>query len=73
MTESIITAIISSGLTLVGVLMSNNKNQAVNTTKIEELTRAVREHNNFARRMPVVEEQVKVINHRIENLERYHR
>lgn len=73
MTESIITAIISSTLTLVGVLMSNNKNQAVNTTKIEELTRAVREHNNFARRMPVVEEQVKVINHRIENLERYHR
>ena len=73
MTEAIITAIISSGLTLVGVLVSNNKTQAVNATKIEELTRAVREHNNFAKRMPVVEEQIKGINHRIGNLERYHR
>ena len=73
MTEAIITAIISSGLTLVGVLVSNNKTQAVNATKIEELTRAVREHNNFAKRMPVVEEQIKGIHHRIDNLERYHR
>ena len=67
------TAIISSGLTLIGVLVSNNKTQAVNATKIEELTRAVREHNNFAKRMPVVEEQIKGIQHRIGNLERYHR
>ena len=73
MTEAIITALISSGLTLVGVLVSNNKTQAVNATKIEELTRAVREHNNFAKRMPVVEEQIKGIHHRIDNLERYHR
>ena len=73
MTEAIITAIISSGLTLIGVLVSNNKTQAVNATKIEELTRAVREHNNFAKRMPVVEEQIRGINHRIGNLERYHR
>ena len=73
MTETIMTAIITSGLTLIGVLVSNNKNQAVNTTKIDELTRAVREHNNFARRMPVVEEQIKVMNHRIGDLERYHR
>jgi len=72
-TEAIITAIISSGLTLIGVLVSNNKTQAVNATKIEELTRAVREHNNFAKRMPVVEEQIRGINHRIGNLERYHR
>lgn len=43
--------------------------QAVTDTKIEELTREVREHNGFARRMPVVEEQIKVINHRIEDLE----
>lgn len=43
--------------------------QAVTDTKIEELTREVREHNNFARRMPVVEEQIKVANHRIEDLE----
>jgi hypothetical protein len=72
-TEAILTAIISSGLTLIGVLVSNNKTQAVNATKIEELTRAVREHNNFAKRMPVVEEQIKGIHHRIDNLERYHR
>jgi hypothetical protein len=73
MTDAILTAIISSGLTLIGVLVSNNKTQAVNATKIEELTRAVREHNNFAKRMPVVEEQIKGIHHRIDNLERYHR
>ena len=73
MTDAVITALITSGLTLIGVLVSNNKNQAVNTTKIDELTRAVREHNNFAKRMPVVEEQIKVINHRIGDLEQYHR
>jgi len=67
MSETIITALISGGLTLLGVLISNSKGQAVTETKIEELTREVREHNNFARRMPVVEEQIKVINHRIEH------
>ena len=46
------------------------KTQAVLDTKIEDLTREVREHNNFAKRMPVVEEQVKIINHRINNLEK---
>ena len=51
------------------MLLSNQKAQAVTETKIEELTREVREHNNFARRVPVVEEQIKVINHRIEDLE----
>ena len=44
--------------------------QAVTDTKITELTREVREHNNFARRVPVIEEQIKVANHRIEDLER---
>lgn len=73
MTESIITAIITGAVTLLGVLISNNKQQAVADTKIEELTREVREHNNFARRMPVVEEQIKVINHRIEDLEAFHK
>ena len=56
-------------LTLLGVLASNSKSQAVTETKLEDLTREVREHNNFARRMPVVEEQIKVINHRISDLE----
>jgi hypothetical protein len=67
-TEAILTAIISSGLTLIGVLVSNNKTQAVNATKIEELTRAVREHNNFAKRMPAVETEVKWIKEKIEYL-----
>ncbi len=73
MTETIITALITGGLTLLGVLISNSKSQAVTETRLEELTREVREHNNFARRMPVVEEQIKVINHRIEDLEGFHK
>ena len=67
--HEIIVALITGGVTLAGVLLSNQKAQAVTETKIEELTREVREHNNFARRVPVVEEQIKVINHRIEDLE----
>lgn len=69
MPESIIVALITASVTLIGVLISNSKVQAVSETKIEELTREVREHNNFARRMPVVEEQIKEINHRISDLE----
>lgn len=61
------------GITLVGVLIANSKTQAVMDTKLEELTREVREHNNFAKRMPVVEEQIKVINHRISDLEEFHK
>lgn len=79
MTEIVI-ALITGGLSLVGVIISNNLNntkvqqkietaQAVTDYKIEELTREVREHNNFAKRMPVVEEQIKVINHRIKDME----
>ena len=67
--NEIIVAIITGGITLVGVLLANQKTQAVMETRIDELTREVREHNNFAHRMPVVEEQIKVINHRIEDLE----
>ena len=67
--NEIIVALITGGITLVGVLLSNQKTQAVMETRIDELTREVREHNNFAKRMPVVEEQIKVINHRIEDLE----
>lgn len=68
MTE-IIVAVITGGITLLGVLIANGKSQAVTETKLDELTREVREHNNFAKRMPVVEEQIKVINHRIQDLE----
>lgn len=71
--EGIIVALISGGMTLVGVLIANGRNQAVTDAKLEELTREVREHNGFAKRMPVVEEQIKVINHRIADLECYHK
>lgn len=78
--EAIISAVITGGLALIGVVITNNSSnkkveakittaQAVTDCKIDELTREVREHNNFARRMPVVEEQIKVINHRLSNLE----
>ena len=80
MSEAIIVAIITGGISLIGtiitVLAANHKtaqtlqvSQAIMDTKLSELTREVREHNNFARRMPVVEEQIKVINHRIDDLE----
>lgn len=70
MNDTILVALISGALTLAGVLISNNTAQAVTKTKLEDLTREVREHNNFAKRMPVVEEQIKVINHRLDDLEK---
>lgn len=84
MSEAIIVALITGGLSLLGIIYSSNKTaqdmdskldkqQAVMETKMDELTREVREHNNFAKRMPVVEEQINVINHRIEDLEEYHK
>lgn len=83
MNEAIITAIITGGVSLVGsilAMVTGNKRvsqelkiaQAVTDTKIEELTREVRAHNNFAQRVPVLEEQIKVANHRIEDLEHEH-
>ena len=86
--DTIIAAAITAFLGLAGVIITNIMNarkiesniekklevhQAVTDCKIEELTREVREHNNFARRMPVVEEQIKVANHRIHDLEGYHK
>ena len=85
MSEAIIVAIITGGLSLIGSIVSNNrtanrtaqsmyakldKQQAVTETKLEELTREVRAHNNFAQRIPVLEEQIKVANHRIADLEK---
>lgn len=80
MSDAIIVALISGGLTFAGTAIScvaalrkNQQNtqtaQAVTDTKIEELTRETRLHNNFAQRVPVIEEQIKVINHRISDLE----
>ncbi len=67
--ESIASAVIAGAVTLLGVLIANSRSQAVTDTKLEELTREVREHNNFARRVPILEEQMKVANHRIADLE----
>lgn len=69
MATSIVTALITGVLTLIGVLISNNKSQAVMDTKLTELTREVREHNNFAKRMPVVEEKIGNIDRRLTDLE----
>lgn len=73
MTESIIVALITGSMTLIGVLIANNRQQAVTDAKLDELTREVREHNDFARRVPILEEQMKVVNHRISDLEEYHK
>lgn len=70
---SLISAVIGGGVSLVGVLIASSKATAVMEEKIAELTREVREHNNFAQRVPVVEEQIKVINHRLADLEDFHK
>ena len=67
--ETILSAIIAGAVTLIGVLIANSRSQAVTDTKLEELTREVHEHNNFARRVPILEEQMKAANHRIADLE----
>lgn len=79
--STILCACIAAGGSLIGVIISNNRsnakiqgkmetNQAVMDSELKELTREVRQHNNFAQRMPVVEEQIKVINHRINDIEK---
>lgn len=70
---SLLSALIGGGISLVGVLIANGKAMAVMEERVAELTREVRAHNNYARRMPVVEEQIKVINHRLADLEDFHR
>ena len=67
--ETILAALITGAVTLIGVLIANGKSQAVTDTKLEELTREVRAHHNFAQRVPILEEQMKVVNHRIADLE----
>lgn len=81
MPESVLVALITGGVSLIGtiitVLVTSNKtnqtlqiSQAITDTKLEGLTREVREHNAFAKQIPVIEEQIKVINHRIDDLEK---
>lgn len=67
--DAIIAALVSGIVTLAGVLIANSKSQAVTDVKIDELTREVRKHNSFAEKIPVIEEQIKVANHRIDDLE----
>ena len=80
MNESVIVALVTAGAAILSNVILSNKNsreidhklethQAVTDTKLDELTREVREHNNFARRMPVLEEKIAVANHRIDDLE----
>lgn len=71
--ETIVAAIITGIVTLAGVLIANSKSQAVTDVKIEELTREVRKHNSFAEKIPVIAEQIKVANHRIDDLEQQSR
>ncbi len=66
-------AVITGAFTLVGVIIANSKSRHLTEYKISELTREVREHNGFAKRMPVIEEKINVINHRIDDLEQYHK
>ena len=87
MTEALISAgaaVIVGVLSLVGVMITNSRanskmqneiktSQAVTDERISELTREVRLHNNFAQRIPVIEEQIKVVNHRVGNLEQFHK
>ena len=84
MSDAILVALISGGLSFAGVIVTNmlaakkgeaaiKTAQAVMDAKLEELTREVREHNRFALRMPVVEEQINTIKHRIGELEGFHR
>ena len=84
MNESVIVALVTAGAAILSNVILSNKNsreidhklethQAVTDTKLEELTREVREHNNFARRMPVLEEKISVANHRIDDLENEHK
>ena len=84
MPTEIIVAMITGGLALLGVVFSTRSSerrtqdsirtaQAVTDAKLENLTEEVKKHNNFARRMPVVEEQIGVINHQIDELKEYHK
>lgn len=69
MSEAIIVALITSAVTLVGVYVQNSRTTAVIETKLAHLTDEVKKHNSFAERIPVMEEQIKVANNRIKNLE----
>lgn len=83
MSEAILVAIITGGLSLVGVIISNLAtahksekaqavSQAITETKIDELTREVRQHNGFAEKIPVQQAEINDLKRRVGNLEKYH-
>lgn len=72
MSEEILTALITGAVTLAGVILSNSRSQAVTDTKLEELTREVREHNHFARRVPLLEQQMEAVAADIRELQGLH-
>lgn len=69
--ETILSAIIAGAVTLIGVLIANSKSNAVMKYKIEELTREVRKHNGFAEKIPVIQRDIQVLNHRVSDIETY--
>ena len=83
MSEAVIAALITGGAAILSNILTSNKqsramehkletHQAVTDTKLEELTREVRKHNNFAERMPVVEQEIKDIVKIVDKLQGYH-
>lgn len=84
MSDAVVSSLITGSLALLGVILSNllaarkteaaiRIHQAITDTKLEELTREVREHNHFAQRMPVLEQQLKSLEKRVADLEAYHK
>lgn len=69
--ETIIAAVLSGVVTLIGVLIANSRSNAVMEYKIEELTREVRKHNGFAEKIPVIQRDIQVLNHRVSDIEVY--
>ena len=69
--ETIIAAVLSGVVTLIGVLIANSRSNAVMGYKIEELTREVRKHNGFAEKIPVIQRDIQVLNHRVSDIEAY--
>lgn len=69
-TEGIIIACITGAITLIGVVISNNAHDAVTDEKIAELTREVREHNDFARKIPVIENDIKTLYKKVDDLDK---
>ena len=69
--ETILSAVIAGAVTLIGVLIANSRSQAVTDTKLEELTREVRKHNGFAEKIPVIQRDIQVLNHRMSDIETY--